>query len=173
MMLSDAGQAAGTLFLFWSFISGGFQLWHLYLVSFLQGIFATLQDPAQNSVVTLLVPEVHRQRANGIREMVHPFASILAPVLAGLLYVWTGIAGVIMLDMVTFLFAVVAVSLIRIPQPPPSAEGLVGRGSLLGELTGALRFAQTSGSVSSSYAGLLPTLKGCSIDHPTCFNFGR
>jgi MFS transporter, DHA3 family, macrolide efflux protein len=140
IVLSDAGQAAGTLFLLWSFVSGQFQLWHLYLVSFLQGVFGTLQDPAQNAVVTLLVPETQRERANGIREMVFPFAGILAPVLGGLLYVWTGVTGVILVDLATFLIAVTVVSMIRLPRPRVSEEGLFGRGTLFGELAGAMRF---------------------------------
>ena len=140
MVLADAGQAVGTIFLLWSFSSGGFQLWHLYLVSFVQGIFATLQGPAQSAVVTLLVPEANRGRVNGIQEMVFPFASILAPVLSGLLYVWSGVSGVILVDLATFGIAVVVVSWIRIPKPRQTEAGMIGQGSLLGELRAALHF---------------------------------
>ena len=140
LVLSDAGQAAGTLFLLWNLASGTFQLWHLYLVSFVQGSFSILQDPAQNAAVTVLVPEAHRERANGIQEMIFPFASILAPVLSGLLYVWVGVTGVILVDLGTFLLAVVAVSMTRIPNPKPSIDGQIGKGSLLGELNGGLKF---------------------------------
>jgi MFS family permease len=61
MILADAGQALGSLFLLWSFFTGSFQIWHLYLVSLVQGVFATLQAPAQNAVVTVLVPEAQRE----------------------------------------------------------------------------------------------------------------
>lgn len=140
MVLADAGQAVGTVFLLWSFSAGRFQLWHLYLVSLVQGIFATLQGPAQNSVVTVLVPEANRERANGVREMVFPFASILAPVLSGFLYVWVGVTGVIVVDLATFGIAVGVVAMIQIPRPPQSELGMIGQGSVLGELRAALRF---------------------------------
>lgn len=140
LVLADAGQAAGTVFLLWSVTSGAFQVWHLYLVSFIQGCFATFQGPAENAIVTLLVPEAHRERANGIRQMVFPFANVLAPALAGLIYVWRGVTGVIAVDLASFFLAVVIVSLTRIPQPRPTTEGSLGRGSLLGELNGAWQF---------------------------------
>jgi MFS family permease len=140
LMLADAGQALGTIFLLWSLLSGEFQLWHLYLVSFTQGTFAIFQAPAQNAVITLLVPEPQRERANGIRQMIFPFASVLAPALAGLVYVWQGVIAVIAIDLATFCVAVAIVSLISIPLQRPSVEGSVGRGSLWGELGGAWKF---------------------------------
>jgi MFS transporter, DHA3 family, macrolide efflux protein len=142
LILSDAGQAAGTLFLLWSFLSGNFQLWHLYLVSFIQGVFVIFQSPAQDAVITVLVPETLRQRANGIREMIHPFAGIIAPVLAGFIYAWGGVSSVIVVDLITFLAAVAVIVAIHIPQPPLSQEGQVGKGSFWGELAGGWRFVR-------------------------------
>ena len=138
--LADAGQAVGTLVLLWSFYSGQFQVWHLYLVSLVQGLFSMLQRPAQHAVVTMLVPEDQRERANAIREMLFPLAGVIAPVMAGLLYVWGGVTGVILVDLVTFLIAVLAISATHIPQPPISPEGQLGRGSILSEFAGAWRF---------------------------------
>lgn len=85
LMLSDAGQAAGTLLLLASFLSGRFELWHLYAVSLLQGCFAILQGPARDAATTLLVPKAQRERANGIQQMSFPLAGVVAPVLAGTL----------------------------------------------------------------------------------------
>lgn len=140
MILADAGQAVGSLFLLWSFFTGSFQIWHLYLVSLVQGVFAALQGPAQSAVVTVLVPEAQRERANGVREMLFPMAGVVAPVLAGLLYAWSGVSGVLLVDLSTFLLAVLVVAVVHIPQPPPSQEGQVGKGSLFGEMLGAWRF---------------------------------
>ena len=51
MMLADAGQAVGSLLLLASFLSGSFQLWHLYVIVLLQGTFAMFQSPDRKSVV--------------------------------------------------------------------------------------------------------------------------
>jgi MFS family permease len=105
LVLADTGQALGSLLLLLSFQSEGFQLWHLYAVSLLVGIFSTFQGPAESATVTLLIPEGQRERANGIMEMAFPLAGVLAPVLAGLVYGWVGVAGVLAIDLITFLFA--------------------------------------------------------------------
>ena len=46
MMLADTGQALGSLLLLASFMSGSFQLWHLYVIVLLQGTFSMFQSPA-------------------------------------------------------------------------------------------------------------------------------
>jgi hypothetical protein len=57
----------------------------------------------------------------------------VAPVLAGLLIATVGMAGVILIDLGTFVFAAATLLLVRIPRPPASAAGRAGRGSLLSE----------------------------------------
>lgn len=52
LILADAGQGIGSLLLLLSFQSGAFQLWHLYVVAFLQGSFSTLQGPAESATIT-------------------------------------------------------------------------------------------------------------------------
>jgi MFS family permease len=140
IILSDAGQAVGSVLLMISFLSGHFQVWHLYAVAFLQGIFATFQSPAERAAMTMLVPEDQRDRANGIKETSFPFAGIIAPVLTGLFYASIGIAGIIMIDLITFLTAVAFLLLIRIPPPPPSEVGLASLGGFWSEALGALHF---------------------------------
>jgi MFS transporter, DHA3 family, macrolide efflux protein len=140
MILADIGQAAGSLLLLASFLSGDFQLWHLYTVSLLQGTFATLQVPAERATVTLLIPDQHRERANAIMELAFPVASLLAPIMTGLIYAVVGVTGVIAVDLATFAVAALVVAVLTIPRPVASAEGAAGRGNLLGELRGGLHF---------------------------------
>jgi DHA3 family macrolide efflux protein-like MFS transporter len=117
LVLCDAGQAVGTLLLLASFLSGGFQLWHLYAVATLQGLLGMFQRPAMEATVALLVPPAHLDRANVIRQLAGPAAGILAPVLAGALYGLVGVAGVMAVDLATFAVAVAVVSRARIPRP--------------------------------------------------------
>lgn len=141
LMLADAGQALGTLLLLLSFLSGRFEIWHLYAIVLLQGIFATFQEPAKNAAITMLVPEGQRERANGLQEMIFPLAGVLAPVITGSLYLLIQITGVILIDLATFIVAVIVVSLVRIPHPKSTAEGLAaGEGNFWQEMAGGLRF---------------------------------
>src|SRR5262249_35920508 len=91
LMLADTGQAAGSVLLLVSFLSGHFQLWHLYAVAFLQGLLAMIQSPAKDAVVTMLIPNQERYRANAVQALAFPLAGVLAPAVAGLLYVTIGL----------------------------------------------------------------------------------
>jgi MFS family permease len=121
LLASDAGQAVGTLLLMLSFASGRFAPWHLYALSFLQGTLAMVQRPAMEASVTMLVPEAHRDRANAIRQMTGPAAGMIAPVITGLAYVLIGVSGVMVIDLLTFAVAVIALYRVEIPQPQRSA----------------------------------------------------
>ena len=140
LLLADAGQAVGSLLLLLSFASGAFQLWHLYAVASLQGTFTMLQGPAERATMTLLVPPQHRERANAIQELAFPLASILAPVLTGLVYTFVGVSGVVAIDLGTFLVAVGVVALLRIPQPPTTTQGAAERGNFGAELRSGLGY---------------------------------
>ena len=140
MILADIGQAVGSVLLMVSFLSGRFELWHLYAVAFLQGVFSAFQGPAERAATTMLVDETYRERANGIKETSFPLAGVLAPVLAGLLYTVVGIAGIILLDLATFLLAVVFLLFIQIPHPKQSEHGLAALGGFWKEAFGALHY---------------------------------
>ena len=140
MILSDLGQAIGSVLLMISFLSGKFEVWHLYAVAFLQGVFATLQSPAERAATTMLVPEEGRERANAIKETSFPLAGVVAPVFTGLLYASTGIAGIIFIDLLTFLVAVIFLGSIHIPHPEASEFGLGSQGGFWREARSALHF---------------------------------
>ncbi|MCB9450066.1 MAG: MFS transporter [Anaerolineaceae bacterium] len=140
MALSDAGQAVGTVLLLFSFLSGNFQLWHLYGVAFIQAIFGVFQGPAFMSSVTMLVPDSQRDRANAIQQLSGPTAGIIAPAIAGLIYSAVGVTGAIGIDLLTFLVAVVVVLRVHIPHPEKTAEGAAFSGSVWKESLGGFRY---------------------------------
>jgi len=140
MILADSGQAVGSLVLLVSFLSGGFEVWHLYVIAFWQGFFATFQGPAENAATTMLVQESHRERANAIKEMAFPLAGVIAPVLSGLIYSFSGIGGVIAVDLTTFAIAVLVALFVRIPHPPASTESLATNGNILREMLAGFRY---------------------------------
>lgn len=123
MIVADIGQAVGTVILLASFLTGTFELWLLYLVSFIQAFFGTFQSPAFDASITMLVPDDHRDRANAIQQLAGPASGIVAPVLAGLLFAIVGATGVMAIDLATFAVAVLVVLVIHIPHPEQTAEG--------------------------------------------------
>jgi MFS family permease len=140
MVLADAGQAVGTFLLMLSFLSGDFQLWHLYAVSALQAAFAMFQGPAFQASVTMMIPDAQRDRANAIQQLTGPAAGLVAPIMAGLLFAVVDAPGVMAIDLFTFFGAMAVVLLVHIPRPEQTAEGRAAQGSLWSEAQVGFRY---------------------------------
>jgi DHA3 family macrolide efflux protein-like MFS transporter len=128
MILSDTGSAIITALAAVLLIFGDLQVWHIYLLAFFASVFGAFQEPAYSASITMLVPKKDLARASGIMQMGQAGSAILTPILAGGLYALIGLKGVIIIDAVTYFFAIGALFIVRIPQPKRiSAEpGAVG-----------------------------------------------
>jgi DHA3 family macrolide efflux protein-like MFS transporter len=133
MILADGAAGAATLVLALLSWQGRLALWHIYLLMAVISTFSTLSWPAFTAATSLLVPRRHLGRAAGMGQMGDAAAQILSPVVAGALVVTIGRQGVLLIDSVTYLVAVAALLVIRIPSPPVTAEGIASRGSLWDE----------------------------------------
>lgn len=140
MLFGDAGQAVGTLLLLLSFLSGRFELWHLYTITFLQGVLGVFQIPAMEASVTMLVPEEYRDRANTLRQLNWAISGLIAPALTGAIYALIDVTGIMGIDLATFIIAAGVLAVIHIPQPAQSTEGQAVQGSIWQEMTGSMRF---------------------------------
>ncbi len=130
MLLANVGYVVASGLLLGSFASGAFRLWHLYVLVLGSSLCAAIEAPAFQASVAMLVPDSHRDRANAIGMMTGPAAGVLAPTMAGLLYAIIGVVGSISLDIATFVVAIIALVVVRIPMPPQTAEGLAMRASI-------------------------------------------
>lgn len=130
IITADTGQAVGTLLLLVSITSGNFELWHLYAIVALQGVFAAMQAPAVSAVTYQTVEESELDRTNAIRELLFPLTGVIAPVLAGMLYAPLSISGIVLLDMMTFGLAVIVTLCLRLPGKPENAVRCKSGGSL-------------------------------------------
>ena len=140
MLLSDLTAGLATASVLALYITGNLQLWHLYVVGALAGSFQAFQYPAYAAAVTVLVPKEHYARASGMLQLAWSASSVFAPLLAGLLLGVIGIAGIMTLDLITFLFAVGTLLWVCVPQPPVSEEGLKSRGSIWKESVYGFRY---------------------------------
>lgn len=140
MVISDVGQAVATVFLLLSFMSGAFEIWHLYVLSFIQSIFGVFQGPAFQASITMLIPDNQRDRANAIQQMVGPASGIIAPAIAGVIYALVGVIGAIVIDLLTFLVAIVVIFAVRIPRPTETEEGRLMKGTVWQEMIGGFKY---------------------------------
>ncbi|HEX3129217.1 MAG TPA: MFS transporter [Thermoanaerobaculia bacterium] len=101
--------------------TGHLQVWHIYVAVAVASVFRTFHLPAYIAATTLLVPKKHLARASGMTQFGQAVADSLAPFLAGLLVTLIRIEGVLLIDFMTFLFAIVTLALVRIPRPVSAA----------------------------------------------------
>jgi MFS transporter, DHA3 family, macrolide efflux protein len=129
MILGDAIAALSTVAVLLLYSTDHLQLWHIYLISAVNGSFGQIQHLAYSTSLTLLVPQQHYTRANSMDSMVHYGSIIFAPALASILYPIIGLIGISLVDLMSFIVAIVALLFVAIPQPPQqdlqSSKGLV------------------------------------------------
>ncbi len=121
MIVSDAIAGVCTLVTALLLLSGRLEIWQIYVLTTLGAICNTFQWPAYAASIPLLVPEGQLGRANGLLQLAQALGQLLAPVLAGVLIITIGLEGVLLIDLISFLFAVVTLLLTAIPRPESSA----------------------------------------------------
>lgn len=119
MALADSGSAVCTLIMVFLFFSGCIETWHIYLITILTASFGTLQAPAYSALVASSIEKQHLGRANGLLQFGQALCQILAPALAGLLVISVGVAGVLFIDLSTFLVGIGTLLFSRLPAEPP------------------------------------------------------
>ncbi|MBZ4423323.1 MFS transporter [Myxococcus sp. RHSTA-1-4] len=145
MLWGDVG-AAFSIFLIWLLFAGqeaGYwtiQTWYFYLPLFLGSACSTMCYPAWSATVPLLVPRSHLGRASGLSELSGSLAQIVGPILASALLASIGLRGILVLDAVSYLFAVVVMVFVRFPAPPRAAAAPGAPRSLKSDLAEAWSF---------------------------------
>ncbi|QDL10803.1 MFS transporter [Brasilonema octagenarum UFV-E1] len=117
MILGDTVSGLLTITVLLLYSSHNLQLWHLYLAVAVQGTFVQIQELAYLASVSMIVPKQQYSRASSIAFLANSSSDIIAPALAGVLYVVIGLAGILIIDITTFVIAVSTLVLVRIPQP--------------------------------------------------------
>lgn len=122
MIFSDTGSALVTFGAFLLLLNNQLEIWMIYLLAALGSVFGAFQEPAYTSSITMLVPKDQFARTSGLMQTAQALESLLIPVLAGFLFVGIGLRGIILIDFVTYFFAIGALLLVRIPRPPVSTD---------------------------------------------------
>jgi len=133
MMVSDLAAISATVGILLLSLTGSLQIWHLYVASVINGLGNTFQWPAYSATISTMLPKEKYNRANGMMSLVESGPGVLAPILAGILLPFIKLAGILFVDVATFVIAILTLLLVHIPQPVRTKEGEAGRGSLIRE----------------------------------------
>lgn len=95
---------------------------HMYLLNAVNGLMNTVQQPASDVAMTMIMPKKHYQKTSGMRSFSGSLVTILNPILATALFAFGGMDIVIYVDLATFLIAFFAL-LFGVKLPVMEEEG--------------------------------------------------
>jgi MFS transporter, DHA3 family, macrolide efflux protein len=142
LLVADSTVALATLvlgLLFWQDLAS---VPAVLAVLFVRALGDTFHWPAMYASTSLMVPEKHLTRIQGMNQTLNGSLRIIAAPLGALLLELVGVTGIIIVDVATAIFAIDPLLVIPIPQPDraPSARGIA---SIWHDLREGLRYVRT------------------------------
>lgn len=135
--LVGALAAAALAVLFWS---GRIEVWHIYTAMFVRSLAGGFHFPAMQASTSLMVPDGQLTRVAGFNQALQGASAIVAPALGALLITLLPFEGIMAIDIVTALIAVVAVISVSIPSPIRDDQGNLSISTVLQDTAAGLRY---------------------------------
>ncbi len=128
MLVSDTVIALATIGLAVLFALDLVAVWHIYVALFVRALFESFHSNAMTASTSLMVPVEHLTRVQGINQMLNGGLNVISAPLGALLLSVLSMQGILAIDVVSALFAIVPLLFVSIPQPErhsasPEAEG--------------------------------------------------
>jgi DHA3 family macrolide efflux protein-like MFS transporter len=140
MIVADGIIALATLLLAALFALGAVQVWHVYVLMFVRSLGGAFHWPAMQASTTLMVPEKHLARVGGLNQMLFGLTNIISPPLGALLLAALPMQGILGIDVITALFAIVPLFFVFIPQPARQEVPETDRSSVFSDFSEGMRF---------------------------------
>lgn len=116
MLVCDLIAAICTLTIFVLYKTDSLAIWLLYAVNVFSGLMNTVQQPASEVTMTLIVPKDRYQKISGLQNLSRSLVSVLNPLIAAALYSLAGLDIVIAVDLISFVIAFAALAgFIKVP----------------------------------------------------------
>lgn len=117
MLGCDVFAAICTIIVFVLYRTNTLMVWHLYILNVVSGLMNTVQQPASEVAMTLIMPKKYYQKTSGLRSLSSSLISVLNPLIATALYSFIGLNGVIAAGVSSFLVAFTALLFfVKIPE---------------------------------------------------------
>lgn len=95
-------------------LTGTAEVWHVYVLAFLLGVGAALDNPARQAFVSELVPQDDLPNAVGLNSASFNGARLIGPAVAGLLIAVVGTGWVFVINAATFIVPIIALTALRL-----------------------------------------------------------
>lgn len=113
MDFMQAFVTIGLVYLFWI---GEANVWWVLLVAGLRAIFQAFHMPATQAIMPLMIPREKLSRINGLQILMGGAIGMIGPPMAALLMIHWEMHEILLFDPITFVFAIIPVLLVRIPE---------------------------------------------------------
>ena len=117
MLLADSLIALATLGLAILFALDAVLIWHIYAVMFIRSLAGGFHGNAMTASTSLMVPVEQLTRIQGINQILNGGLNVVAAPLGALLLEVLPLQGILAIDIVTALLAILPLCFIQIPQP--------------------------------------------------------
>ena len=98
LMVVQSGMAGCALVLGMLDVTGLVQLWQVYLLCFVFGVFTAFDPPVRQSFVGEMVGKDHLTNAVALNSTTFNLARIVGPAIAGVMIIWTGTGWVFLVN---------------------------------------------------------------------------
>ena len=121
MLTADSIVALATIVLAALFALDVVKVWHIFAVLFIRSLASTFHTNAMNASTSLMVPVEQLTRIQGLNQLLNGGLNIVAAPLGALLLGILPMQGILAIDVITALFAILPLAFIQVPQPERAA----------------------------------------------------
>ena len=125
MLLADSIITLATIVLAVLFALDAVAIWHIYVVMFIRSLAGSFHGNAMSASTSLMVPVENLTRIQGINQMLNGGLNVVSAPLGALLLDVLPLQGILAIDVVTALLAILPLFFIQIPQPERIERGQV------------------------------------------------
>lgn len=144
MLAADGAVTLGSLALAGLFLTGKASTTTVLLFLLWRAIGGAFHAPAMMSATSLMVPEGQLGRVQGVNQMLQGGLGMLTAPLGAMLLGVAGMTGVMAVDVITALFAMLPLLFVQVPEPERQAEPGAGGGSaFMHDVMAGLRYLRS------------------------------
>lgn len=143
MLFADAFVAAATILLAVLFAFDLVQVWQIYALLFIRSTAGSLHRVAMSASTSLMVPVEHLTRIQGFNQFLNGGLNIIAAPLGALLLEVLPMQGILAIDVVTAMIAILPLMFSDVPQPDRAPKSDQQRDSIWVDLKEGLSYLFT------------------------------
>jgi len=123
MLVADSVEALATIALTILFALDVVEVWQIFFVLFVRSLAGAFHVNAMHASTSLMVPVEQLTRIQGLNQLLEGGLNVVAAPLGALLLGMLPMQGILSIDVITAVFAILPLTFIQVPQPERNVTG--------------------------------------------------